>query len=123
MAERCGSRRRSQWCQLPAGHAGVHVHPGGRRWGDAEQTDYRCALDVRAEVDRGRQILAAVADAYAVPVDELTGPCRERWVVEPRHAAMVAVRAQTRLSLPQIGRLFDRHHTTVLAVVRARGGI
>jgi hypothetical protein len=73
-----------------------------------------------SETDRALQIIRAVADEHKVSVDELVGHGRERWVVGPRHAAMVAVRTQTGLSLPQIGRLFGgRHHTTVMDAIRS----
>ena len=44
---------------------------------------------------------------------------RTRDLVHPRQAAMLWLRNNTNLSLPEIGRLFDRDHTTVLHGIRA----
>lgn len=66
-----------------------------------------------------RQIIRAHADRAGVPVDEfLSSLERADGAVYRRHDAMRDVREHTRLSLPQIGRLFGRHHTTVLYGIR-----
>ena len=44
---------------------------------------------------------------------QLLGPQRTRRLVRPRHVAMFLVRKHTGESLPDIGRRFDRDHTTV----------
>lgn len=121
IAKRCGSHARGGlWCWRPAGHPGVHVSPTSRRWDDTKQTHYSHQPDHHVELHRAQQILEQVCDDYGVTLEEIRGHCLERWAVEPRHAAMVAVRDGTRLSLPQIGALFDRHHTTVLHALRGR---
>jgi chromosomal replication initiator protein len=61
-----------------------------------------------------RQIIAQVAKDHGLTADELTGPSRKKVVVEARWTAMRTIRAETKLSTPQIGRLFHRDHTTVL---------
>ena len=66
------------------------------------------------------QIAAEVALRHGLTVEQLKGPCRLRQVAWPRHEAMARMRAETGRSLPAIGRfLGGRHHTTVLAGVRA----
>lgn len=68
---------------------------------------------------RLKQVIAAVAAARGVKVDELVGPRRPRRIVEPRQEAMWLARQVTGLSLPQIGAAFGgRDHTTVMASVR-----
>lgn len=50
---------------------------------------------------------------------EIIAPNQSRAVVEVRHGAMLRVRALfPALSYPQIGRIFQRDHTTVLSAVR-----
>ncbi len=61
------------------------------------------------------QIVAAVAEHFAVPVADVLGRRRSRDIALARQVAMYLVRELTSLSLPQIGRAVgDRDHTTVL---------
>jgi len=68
------------------------------------------------------RIMLAVCDRFGVTLAELRSHSRNALLVRARHAAMWAIRHQTSLSYPQIGRLFDRHHTSVMhAVARIDG--
>ncbi|MCA1440455.1 chromosomal replication initiator DnaA [Ensifer sp. IC4062] len=68
------------------------------------------------------EIVAAVLERFpGVTWDDIISVRRERRLVEPRHACMRAVYdARKDLSLPLIGRIFRRKHTTVLGVVQRR---
>jgi chromosomal replication initiator protein len=59
-------------------------------------------------------ILFAVARYYGVNSDELKGKSRHKQIVEPRQIAMYLLREDAHLSTPDIGRLLNRDHTTVL---------
>ncbi len=59
-------------------------------------------------------ILLAVARFFGVRVDDLKGRSRNKQVVVPRHVAMYLLREDARLSTPDVGRLLNRDHTTVL---------
>lgn len=59
-------------------------------------------------------IVAEVARGFGLSYDDVTGPCRARHLIRARVIAMAVVRRATDLSYPQIGRLFGRHHTTVV---------
>lgn len=61
-----------------------------------------------------REIISQVAKAHELTVEAVTGPSRKRAVVEARWEAMRRLKAETKLSTPQIGALFNRDHTTVL---------
>ena len=63
-------------------------------------------------------IVSAVAAHYDLPASELLGPRRHARVTEARHVAMALVRKRTAVSLPELGRYFDRDHTTCLSGVR-----
>lgn len=65
-----------------------------------------------------REITQEVIDAYRLSWDEILGRSQERRVAWPRQEAWSVIWAQGRLSLPEIGRRFDRDHTTVLHGVR-----
>jgi chromosomal replication initiator protein len=67
-------------------------------------------------------IVAEVAAAHRMPVADLMGRNKSRRYALARHEAMWRIRQVTwadgvtpRYSLPQIGRYFDRDHTTVIA--------
>ncbi|MDK1386884.1 helix-turn-helix domain-containing protein [Sinorhizobium sp. 8-89] len=68
------------------------------------------------------EIVAAVLEGFpGVTWEDIISVRRERRLVEPRHACMRAVyEARKDLSLPLIGRIFRRNHTTVLGVVQRR---
>ena len=73
-----------------------------------------------AHVPSWRKIIREVAEKYDLTPDDLTGPCRRRMYAWPRQEAMWRCRAETNMSLPDIGRRFgNRDHSTVLFSVRA----
>jgi len=70
-------------------------------------------------------IVARVAAAHRLPVADLMGRNKSRRYVLARHEAMWRIRQVTwadgvtpRYTLPQIGRYFDRDHTTVIAACK-----
>ncbi|MBV8716612.1 MAG: chromosomal replication initiator protein DnaA [Chloroflexi bacterium] len=67
-------------------------------------------------------ILFAVGRYYGVNSDELKGKSRHKHVVGPRQIAMYLLREDAHLSTPDIGRLLNRDHTTVLHGVKLISG-
>ena len=68
-------------------------------------------------------ILDAVAQAYGLSVDEITGPRRARPLVTARHVAMYLIRNLTDYSYPSIGKVFgDRDHSTCISAVEKIAG-
>jgi chromosomal replication initiator protein len=65
------------------------------------------------------EIMAVCAKAYSMNVDLLCGRSRLRRVVRPRQFAMYLCRKYTNASLKEIGRAFDRDHTSVMHAVKA----
>ena len=59
-------------------------------------------------------ILLAVARYYGVKTDDLRARARHKQIVESRQIAMYLLREDAHLSTPDIGRLLNRDHTTVL---------
>ncbi|MCA1644350.1 MAG: chromosomal replication initiator protein DnaA [Chloroflexi bacterium] len=59
-------------------------------------------------------ILTAVARYFGVKTDDLKGKARHKQIVVPRHIAMYLLREDAQLSTPEVGRLLNRDHTTVL---------
>ena len=64
-------------------------------------------------------VLAAVAAEFAVPVEAIRGRRKTQQVAWARQAAMWVARRHTAASLPRIGQLLRRDHSTVLHGVRA----
>src|SRR5262249_11689557 len=65
--------------------------------------------------ERLRALIAEVAAAHGVSVEDLRGPRRFPHIVCARHAAMRRVhQAFQAKSFPEIGRVFARDHTTVM---------
>jgi chromosomal replication initiator protein len=63
------------------------------------------------------EIQAAVCDHYHIRQIEMVSQRKGRAVARPRQVAMYLARELTPLSLPAIGRMFDRDHTTVLHAI------
>ena len=51
-------------------------------------------------------------------VRDITERRRLGYLVHARHVAVWVIRQMTDLSLPEIGRMFDAHHTTILNSIR-----
>ena len=62
-------------------------------------------------------ILNEVASVYNVSAVKLTGNSRTKELALPRQVAMYLTRSLTSLSLPDIGREFNRDHSTVLHAI------
>ena len=63
-------------------------------------------------------IIYAVSNAYGVPVENFTVHSRRKQMVKPRHVAFYLCSTLNGASLPEIGRKFKMHHTTVLHGIR-----
>ncbi|WP_143533143.1 chromosomal replication initiator protein DnaA [Rodentibacter caecimuris] len=63
-------------------------------------------------------IQKVVAEYYRIKVSDLKSKSRARSVTRPRQIAMALAKELTNRSLPEIGRAFDRDHTTVLNACR-----
>ena len=71
-------------------------------------------FNVRKDAFTPEQILNAVSTHFRVQAADLLGPTRKKEVVHPRQIVMHLLREETRLSLPEIGRILGgRDHTTV----------
>jgi hypothetical protein len=69
---------------------------------------------------RSRAIISAVARKHGLATSDLTGTCRSHRFVLARHEAIWSVKQATKLSTPEIGRLFGgRDHTTIMYAVKA----
>lgn len=70
----------------------------------------RDAEPVSDTIDR---IIECVSRRYNVPIEEIMGKSRKKETKTARNVAMYVVRSVTGSSLPQIGQVFDRDHSTV----------
>ena len=72
------------------------------------------AEPVNVTVDK---IFAAIEKKYDVGKTELVGKSRVKDVAQARHVAIYLVRTITEMSLPNIGKLFNRDHSTVISSI------
>lgn len=97
-----------------------------RNLGDRmREVDELAAETVQNEVKSNRidSIFDAVCAKFHVSRTELTGTGRNQKVAFARHIAMHLFRTMTSLSFPEIGRLFNRDHSTTIhgcAMIRKR---
>ena len=61
------------------------------------------------------KIFVAVEKKYGVNKSELIGKSRVKEVAQARHVAIYLIRTITEMSLPTIGKIFNRDHSTVLS--------
>jgi chromosomal replication initiator protein len=62
-------------------------------------------------------IIRFVAQHYGVRVADLKGRSNRRSIALPRQVAMYLIRDLLELSFPEIGRIFSKHHSTVMYAV------
>jgi len=67
---------------------------------------------------RAHKIIAEVAAAHKLTPADLTGPRRFAKFMDPRRIAMTRIRNELGYSFPQIGRLFNRDHSSVIWAIR-----
>ncbi len=60
------------------------------------------------------KILAAVSSHYGIPVEDLKSRRRTSNIASARHVAIYMIKKLTDRSLPAIGRVFGRDHTTII---------
>jgi len=60
------------------------------------------------------KILEAVSKKYNIPIESIQGKKRTNNIVTARHISIYLVRTMTDMSLPAIGRVFNRDHTTIM---------
>lgn len=63
------------------------------------------------------KILDTVSKKYGVPVDEIKARKRTKEIALARHVSVYIIRKVTDMSLPAIGKVFGRDHTTVLSSI------
>ena len=63
------------------------------------------------------KIFAAIEKKYDVSKSELVGKSRVKDVAQARHVAIYLIRTITEMSLPNIGKLFNRDHSTVISSI------
>lgn len=79
-------------------------------------------LKSRMEAGGVRGIIAEVALAHRMTVEDILGAGRSAPLVKARHQAIIEVAIRRpAFSLSQIGRCFSRDHTTILHVLRKYG--
>lgn len=79
--------------------------------------DYATSSRRRSPSREVDQAIALVEDRTGVSPFEILGPYRYADVVHARHLAMWLVRHRWSWSYPQIGKAFDRDHTSVMHAV------
>lgn len=68
------------------------------------------------------EIQREVARAFGVSVETLMSRRKHRTAVVPRQVAMYLAKVMTHWSFPEIGRMFERDHTTVMSAVKVIEG-
>lgn len=63
------------------------------------------------------KIFAAVYRKYGIKKEELVGIKRNKDIAQARHITIYLIRDITEMSLPNIGKIFDRDHTTIMASI------
>ncbi len=63
------------------------------------------------------KVFGAVYKKYGIPRAELVGQKRNKDIAFARHVANYLIRDITEMSLPNIGKLFNRHYSTVIASI------
>jgi len=62
-------------------------------------------------------IIRFVAQHYGIRVSDIKGKSNRRSIALPRQVAMHLIRTTLELSFPEIGKIFSKHHTTVIYAI------
>ncbi|WP_176026508.1 helix-turn-helix domain-containing protein [Brucella intermedia] len=73
------------------------------------------------QVQSGKQVIEYWASIHGLRYFDLTGISRNAYISEVRQMAMYEVRRQTSLTTTQIGKLFNRHHSTIVHAAQKLG--
>jgi chromosomal replication initiation ATPase DnaA len=93
-----------------------------RRLADSAAERRRQMSDDRPSIFVLRDIIDLVARMHGARYVDVMGDSREDRIVTARQAAICAVAyKRPDMSLPRLGRLFGRDHTTILYTLRVRG--
>ena len=74
------------------------------------------AEPVNVTVDK---IFSAVYHKYGISREDITGAKRNKEIAAARHVTIHLVRELTEMSLPNIGKIFNRDHATIMASLKA----
>lgn len=61
------------------------------------------------------KIFAAIFKKYNIPKEDVTGKKRNKEIAHARHVSIYMIREITEISFPNIGKLFDRDHSTAMS--------
>ena len=75
---------------------------------------YRSDEELSQRPIDGRFVLAKVAEYYNLSLRRIVGTGRSKWVIQPRQVAMWICRNILTMSFPEVGKLFERDHSTVM---------
>jgi hypothetical protein len=96
--------------------------PLDERFAKCAEVEFDEAMRAVREGPNPKHIIVAIARKYGLPMEAILAPIRLKRAVDARHEAMAAVYVQCPgLSLPDIGRLFNRDHTTCLFAIKKHG--
>ncbi len=73
------------------------------------------AEPVNITVDK---IFSAVYRRYGVSKEEVTGPKRNKSIAEARHISVYLIRKITEMSLPNIAKIYERDHSTIMSSIQ-----
>ena len=59
------------------------------------------------------KIIEKVSEKYNIPIEEIKGRKRTKEIAMARHISIYLIRKLTDMSLPSIGKLFGRDHSTI----------
>ncbi len=74
------------------------------------------AEPVNVTVDK---IFTAVYQKYGISREEITGPKRNKEIAAARHISVYLIRQITEMSLPNIAKIYDRDHSTIMSSLQA----
>jgi len=63
------------------------------------------------------KIFKVVSEKYGISIEDIKAKKRTKEISQARHAVIFLLRKATDLSLNDIGKMFDQHHTTVLSAI------
>lgn len=72
----------------------------------------------RKIIKDAKKIISAVEQVLGITYLQMSGRNREQSIVDARHVCIFLIRRSTKMSLVEIGKLFNRDHTSIIHACR-----
>jgi chromosomal replication initiation ATPase DnaA len=91
-----------------------HIHLQGAMKSAKEHNQTKKQIRLTEKEALAHRIMLVVSEHYNITIEQLRNECRKSEFRTARQVAQYLIRNKAELPLKKIGKMFNRHHTTVI---------